>query len=64
MEDGNSGTRTVDVAHRWREFRLVLPAVIQGDLVTELMEQGYDVWSDEVGATDDEHPHTIPVTTS
>jgi hypothetical protein len=64
MEDGNSGARTVDVAHCWREFRLVLPAVIQRNLVTESVEQGHDMRSDEVGATYEEHPHTSLVPTT
>jgi hypothetical protein len=64
MQDGNSGARTVDMTHCRREIWLVLSAMIQGNLVTQPMEQGHHIWPDEVGATYDEHPHNSLATTS
>jgi hypothetical protein len=64
MEDGNAGAGTVNVANCRGEVWLVLPAVIQCNLVTELVKQSHDMRSDEVGATDDEHPHHSLATTN
>jgi hypothetical protein len=60
VEDGDCRIRTVDVAYSRRKLGLVQPTVIDGDVMTLLVQHGYNVRSNEVSAADDQNPHLTP----
>ncbi len=55
--DGHAGSGIVHVANGARQFRLVLAAMIDGDLVAGVDQFAGEVWPDETSAADDQDTH-------